>query len=99
VVARKIISDWLEENDDPRAGPIRGDGADWDALACELAGVRQTTHTWQSLPLPAPRYRWLIDCARYGAGAPPEIVQAVRDARRQWLAALFPELELNGRKR
>jgi hypothetical protein len=93
VVARKVIADWLEETDDPRAGPVRADGADWDELACRLAGVPARKGQFD-LPQPAPRYRWLIDCARFGAGAPPEVEAAVRDARRAWLAGLFPELGL-----
>jgi len=40
------------------------------------------------------RWRYEVDCARFGSGARPEVIESVHDARRAWLQGLFPEVEL-----
>jgi hypothetical protein len=95
-LARKVLLDALEETGDPRSAVVREEDIDWDDLAVRLCGGK---------PLPPRRrrrkyvhdrasanMRWLIDCARLGSNTPPEVADAVREARRTWLERLFPEL-------
>jgi hypothetical protein len=85
LLARKALLDLLEEDGDPRAASLRHEAVDWNKLA------RRKART----PAEFRRFRWLIDCARVGSGAPPEVVAAVREARRRWLQPLFPEFDLS----
>jgi hypothetical protein len=90
-LARKALLDALDEANDPRLDSVRAEGVDWDALSRGLTGNRNA-HGWSRND--QPYLRWLIDCARYGSNTLPEIVRAVREARRGWLQELFPEVTL-----
>lgn len=92
VLARKVIVDLLEEMGDPRAETMREERIDWDRLAYRLAGERPPKSVWALSGEPG-RYRFRIECARFGAPTTPEVVVAVRQARREWVQTLFPELE------
>jgi hypothetical protein len=97
VLARKVIVDLLEEAGDPRAEVMREERIDWEKLAQWLAtGKKQSKRSRRPTYLngePA-RYRFQIECARYGSPTIPEVEAAVRDARRDWMKELFPEVEL-----
>jgi hypothetical protein len=82
-LARKALLDALEEAGDPRADAVRAERVDWDAVARRLRPARDTAY-----------HRWLIDCARVGSATRPDVVAAVRRARRDWLRRLFPEVDL-----
>jgi len=87
VLARKVLLDLLEENGDERAEALRAETIDWNAVAQTIA----RPYDWS-----VERCRWFIDCARFGSTAPPEVVDAVRLARENWLRGLFPELYAEG---
>ena len=58
---------------------------DWDLLALRLGVADGVSYC-----------RWLIDCARYGSATRQDVTNAVRQARRDWLRGLFPEVEFSG---
>jgi hypothetical protein len=89
-LAWRALIDALEEDGDPRAEAVRGERVDWDALARKLAPQNDWGHGFNDRAY----FRWLIDCARYGSTTHAEVAQAVRQARRQWLQGLFPEVQL-----
>jgi hypothetical protein len=99
VLARKVLVDALEEAGDARAAAVRAEDIDWDALAVKLAGEprlapRSRRRRVYVLGGNAARLRWLIDCARVGSTTTAEVMQAVSEARREWLKTLFPEVGL-----
>jgi hypothetical protein len=103
LLARRALLDFLEEVGDRRLEAVRQEAIDWNAVARELCPTTGTTPAYryyrkaggEDVDDPElPRYRYFVDCARYGAGATPEVVRAVREARRAWLGKLFPEVEL-----
>lgn len=101
--ARLALVDWLEEHGDPRAEAVRLAVVDWDAVAWNL--FRESWPTWNRRRRPKRlsqlntheraelnRYRWWIDCALVSADAPAAVIAAVRQAHRNWLMGLFPEV-------
>jgi hypothetical protein len=91
MLARKALLDALDEEGDPRGEAVRGEGIDWDGLARKLS---TPSPLWPFGKQDVSYMRWLIDCARFGSGSKPRVVEEVREARRLWLRRLFPELEL-----
>jgi hypothetical protein len=105
LLARRALLDLLQEEDDGRLEAVRAEAIDWDAVARGVCpGVDRSRERSPVRPYASashggynddlPRYRWFVDCARVGADALPEVVRAVRAARRRWLRELFPEVEL-----
>jgi hypothetical protein len=96
VLARKVLLDALDEAGDPRTAAVREEDIDWDDLAVRLSGGEplppRRRRKRYSLNRHAAYMRWLIDCARFGSSTQPEVAEAVREARREWLGKLFPEL-------
>lgn len=92
VLARKVIVDLLEEMGDPRAATMREEQIDWDRLAYRLANDTPPKRIWALSGEPG-RMRFRIECARFGSPTTPDVVEAVREARRKWVRSLFPELE------
>ncbi len=98
-VARLALVDWLEEQGDPRAEEVRAARIDWDAVA-RTVYCRRNHVQWDEAGhgrgwwhrAAVSRCRWWIDCALAGADVPPEVNDAVREAHRDWLAGLFPEV-------
>jgi hypothetical protein len=95
-LAKRGLLDFLEEEGDPRREAVDREEIDWLAVAQQLAGTQQPQIAWFPVSGELARYRYYVDCARYGAGARPEVVEAVRVARQQWLQGLFPEVDLAG---
>jgi hypothetical protein len=104
LLAKRALLDYLDENGDARLEPVRREAIDWLAVARRLSGVTETPQRnlspWLSRGTDVPngelaRYRYYVDCARFGADAIPEVVRAVSDARREWLQGLFPEVDLS----
>jgi hypothetical protein len=87
LLARRALLDYLEETGDPRGEAVRAEAIDWEAVARSAARAADQADE-------EARFRFYVDCARFNAGAAPEVVQAVRAARRRWLQGLFPEIEL-----
>jgi hypothetical protein len=85
LLARRALLDWLEEEGDDRLEAVRREEIDWNKVALSYLPRAR----WD-----LPRYRWYVDCARVGSSALPEVVEAVKRARRQWLQGLFPEVDL-----
>jgi hypothetical protein len=101
VIARKALLDWLEERGDPRVEDVSREAIDWWLVAWDLVrpGAEQRVPLsyggyYPSADRDVNRTRWYIDCVRAGSDAPPDVVRAVREARRKWLAGLFPEMDL-----
>jgi hypothetical protein len=93
-LARKALIDALEEAGDPRLEAVRAEAVDWDGLAQQLADAGKGKSWWAGTPQGQSYYRWLIDCARYGSATRQDVTDAVRQARREWLQGLFPEVRL-----
>ncbi len=100
VVAKKIVLDWLEEQDDPRREAVAAEAIDWDGVAHTLAGVKRPRRR-RNMPTvlsgQIAYLRFQIDCACVGADTTPVVREAVRASRRMWLQELFPELDLDAR--
>jgi hypothetical protein len=100
-LARRALLDWLEENEDQRYTAVEKEVIDWDAVAGKVCpSGRPSRRRSQQRYSPYyssefSRYRWYVDCARFGSSATPEVEQAVREARRRWLQELFPEFDLS----
>jgi hypothetical protein len=100
LLARRALLDYLDEAGDPRLEAVRREDVDWMAVARELCGPADDPRQRPSYHHPGVasgdlgRFRYYVDCARFGAGATPAVEQAVRDARRRWLQGLFPEVDL-----
>lgn len=103
--AKRALLDYLDENDDPRRDAVERENIDWVAVARGLcphsnnAGHRILLQHYPEDKVVSGelgRWRYYVDCARFGADTIPEVVQAVRDARRNWLQGLFPEVDLSG---
>jgi hypothetical protein len=88
LLARRALLDYLEETGDTRGEAVRAEAIDWDAVARGAARAAKRSGD-EAL------FRFYVDCARFNAGASPEVVQAVRAARRRWLQGLFPEIDLS----
>jgi hypothetical protein len=95
VLARKVLLDYLEEQDDARLEAVRAERVDWGALASTIAHARGAGF-YLRLQHDVNKHRWLIDCARAGSEVQPYVKTAVGEARRQWLRQLFPEIDLSG---
>jgi hypothetical protein len=89
VLARKALVDILEEAGDPRTASVREEAIDWDKLARKLS---KGPDSWFRGGVGY--IRFLIECARFNSTARPDIVDAVRQARQQWVKKLFPEIKL-----
>jgi hypothetical protein len=103
LLAKRALIDFLEEVGDARVEDVRREDIDWNAVALELCdppshgayrrSFRQAGG--ESVDHPdLPQNRFYVDCARFNASATPDVIQAVRAAREQWLQRLFPEIEL-----
>jgi hypothetical protein len=87
LLARRALLDYLEETGDGRAAAVQQEAIDWDAVAGGLPlEVRRSFGTL---------LRFYIDCARFNSDTVPQVMEAVRAARRQWLHGLFPEVDLS----
>ncbi len=87
LLARRALLDYLEETGDSRAAAVQQEAIDWDAVAAGIhAPLRQSC---------GGILRFYVDCARFNADTVPEVKRAVREARRQWLQGLFPEVDLS----
>jgi hypothetical protein len=104
LLAKRALMDFLDETGDARLEAVKREQIDWLGVARRLCGIAEERkpprrHAWEGLPNQPngelARYRYYVDCARFGAGAIPEVVKAVTDARREWLAGLFPEVDLD----
>jgi hypothetical protein len=95
-LARKVLLDALEETGDARAAAVREEDIDWDSLTEIMMSGKPLPPRRRRKKQPFSRgwthMRWLIDCARLGSNTPPVVAEAVREARREWLEKLFPEL-------
>jgi hypothetical protein len=86
-LARRALSDYLEEAGDARAEVVRQEAIDWGAVEMEIPReVRRSCGA---------QLRFYIDCARFNSETVPAVTQAVREARRRWLQGLFPEVDLS----
>jgi hypothetical protein len=94
LLARRALRDYLEETDDGRAAAVEQEAIDWDDLAWEIVHPGKRAGRPVNYDTEVARCRHSIDCARFNAGARPEVIQAVREARRRWLQGLFPEVDL-----
>lgn len=90
-LARKVAVDLLDEGGDPRAQVLRDEPIAWDLLAAHLS---EEVSNVEMTFLEANRMRFYIECARYGSPTRPDVVGAVREARRAMVRKLFPELGL-----
>src|SRR5262249_21093672 len=89
LVARRALLGYPGEGGGPPRGGVGAEAIDWNAVAL---GVAVAAKRSRDVKL----FRFYVDCARFNAGAQPEVVQAVREARRRWLQGLFPEIDLSG---
>jgi hypothetical protein len=89
LLARRALLDYLEEAGDRRGEDVRAEAIDWEAVALGAALAAKRSHDVRL-------FRFYVDCARFNAGAVPEVMQAVREARRRWLQGMFPEIDLSG---
>jgi hypothetical protein len=101
LLAKRALIDLLEEVGDARAEDVRREDIDWNGVArrlCRPVGrrIRGGFHAGgEAVDHPdLPQMRFYVDCARFNAGATPEVIQAVRDAREEWLQRLFPEVNV-----